>query len=306
MKPRVYRAFPLAILLLVYSGGFGGKGASAAPLLQSDQPTPQAQPGPSSSGTVEFIPGPLRSFLRMAGISQKVPPQDVLPLLARNVITHGFTWQEGGRRATEFLVLLRRYVDHARELQALAGPEGIIRASTCDQAQPLLNALGYRLSSACGPRVALETADQKKAFITVDSGFPLAELEQALQGNKPFAYPFPSTKAPVLFSQADWTKNSKTKKEDIIDVLLQDPEAARLYWALSRMDDGTRRALLRSPGLEKLAPDAAILDYFGNHICIRANRVEVPGGSAAEPAWKSLVGAEEHTKNERRNRDLNE
>lgn len=294
MKPRVYRAFPLAILLLAYSGGFGGRGASAAQFPQEDQRTPQAgqtQPSPSSSGTVDFIPGPLRSFLRMAGISQKVPPQEVLPLLARNVITHGFTWQEGGRRPTEFLVLLRRYVDHARELQALAGQEGIIRVSTCGQAQPLLNALGYRLSSACGPRVALETADQKKAFITVDSGFPLAELEQTLQGSKPFAYPFPSTKVPVLFSQADWTKNSRTKKEDVIDVLLQDPEAARLYWALSRMDDGTRRALLRSPGLEKLGPDAASLDYFGNHICIRSNRVVVPGGNAAEPAWKSLVGA---------------
>jgi len=244
MKPRVYRAFPLAILLFAYCGGFDGRGASAAPLPQEDQRTPQAgqtQPSPSSSGTVDFIPGPLRSFLRMAGISQKVPPQEVLPLLARNVITHGFTWQEGGRRPTEFLVLLRRYVDHARELQALAGPDGIIRVSTCGQAQPLLNALGYRLSSACGPRVALETADQKKAFITLDSGFPLAELEQTLQGSKPFAYPFPSTKVPVLFSQADWTKNSRTKKEDLIDVLLQDPEAARLYWALSRMDDGGAR-----------------------------------------------------------------
>ena len=171
MKPRLYRALPLAILLFAYSGGFGGRGASAAPLPQEDQRIQQAgqtQPSPSSSGTVDFIPGPLRSFLRMAGISQKVPPQEVLPLLARNVVTHGFTWQEGGRRPTEFLLLLRRYVDHARELQALAGPEGIIRVSTCSQAQPLLNALGYRLSSACGPRVALETADQKKAFITID------------------------------------------------------------------------------------------------------------------------------------------
>ncbi|MGA9554427.1 MAG: hypothetical protein WBR30_19435, partial [Candidatus Sulfotelmatobacter sp.] len=32
--------------------------------------------------SAEFvIPGPLRSFLRMAGISQKVAPEEVLPLL---------------------------------------------------------------------------------------------------------------------------------------------------------------------------------------------------------------------------------
>ncbi|MGA2073039.1 MAG: hypothetical protein ABSH52_05995, partial [Terriglobia bacterium] len=291
MKHRVSRAFPLAILLLAYSGGFGSKAASAAPPPQQDGQAQQAGPSAPSSGTGVSIPGPLRPFLRMAGISQKIPPEEVLSLLARNVVTHGFTWQEGGRRATEFLVLLRRYVDHARELQALAGAEGIIRVSKCSEAQPLLNTLGYRLSSACGPRVALETADQKRAFITVDSGFPLAELEQTLRGGKPFAYPFPSTRAPVLFSQADWTKNSKAKKDDVIDVLLQDPELARLYWAMSRMDDSTRRALLRSPGIEKLAPNAAILDFFGNHICIRSNRVVVPGGTAAEPAWKSLVGA---------------
>ena len=36
------------------------------------------------------IPGPRRSFLRMAGISQKVAPEEVLPLLSRNVFTQGF------------------------------------------------------------------------------------------------------------------------------------------------------------------------------------------------------------------------
>jgi hypothetical protein len=58
------------------------------------------------------IPGPLRSFLRMAGISQKIPPANVLPLLARNVYLHGY---ESGVE-TEFLRLLDRYVHQAREL----------------------------------------------------------------------------------------------------------------------------------------------------------------------------------------------
>jgi len=43
----------------------------------------------SPIGDMVMIPGPLRSFLRMAGISQKVSPDDVLPLLARNVYLHG-------------------------------------------------------------------------------------------------------------------------------------------------------------------------------------------------------------------------
>ena len=35
------------------------------------------------------IPGPLRSFLRMAGISQEITPADVMPLLARNAFLYG-------------------------------------------------------------------------------------------------------------------------------------------------------------------------------------------------------------------------
>ena len=60
----------------------------------------------------------------MAGISQKVAPVDVMPLLARNVYAQGY---EGGSRQTEFLVLLNRYVQQARELTVLAGANGVIK-----------------------------------------------------------------------------------------------------------------------------------------------------------------------------------
>ena len=81
--------------------------------------------GSSESASVG-IPGPLRSFLRMAGISQKVSNEDVIPLLARNVFALGYA--RGTR--TEFLILLTRYVQQARELVALARPDGIIHVST--------------------------------------------------------------------------------------------------------------------------------------------------------------------------------
>ena len=59
------------------------------------------------------IPGPLRSFERMAGISQKVPPEQILPLLARNVYVQGYVgWQDNGQ-PTEFLILLGRYINQA-------------------------------------------------------------------------------------------------------------------------------------------------------------------------------------------------
>src|SRR6516164_6241421 len=210
------------------------------------------------------IPGPLRSFLRMAGISQQVPPQDVLPLLARNVLIHGYQGWQDNPAPTEFLVLLSRYVEQARELTKLAGADGVIRVSNCDQAPPLLRILGYRFRRGCG--TALEAANPERAFLTIDAGFPLVDLEEDLHVGKPFIYPFPSSPVPVLFRESDWTSIPGVKAKNLLDALLQDPALARLYAALSHIDPETRVTLKRSPGLSGLMPVSAALDFYGAHI----------------------------------------
>ncbi len=91
----------------------------------------------------------------------------------------------------------------------------------------LLNVIGYRLQQPCGPQATLETANPKRAFTTVDSGFPLAELEKALQTGKPFVYPFSSTQLPVLFDAGVWMENDRNKNhKDLLDALLGDPGPA--------------------------------------------------------------------------------
>ena len=239
------------------------------------------------------IPGPLRSFLRMAGISQKVTPDEVLPLLSRNIFTEGY---EGSTRPTEFLILLRRYVVQARELADLAaGSDMVIRVSNCDDAKPLLRILGYRIMENCGdPETHLQTEDPERAFLAIDSGFPIPELEQALQGGKPFEYPFSSTPVPVMFAESDWTtaskKNFTENSRDFVDTLLNDEALARLYWALSKLDPETCRFLRQSIGIDKLLPYAAVLDFYGRTLRVSSGRVIVPGGVEAESAWKDLVG----------------
>ena len=238
-----------------------------------------------------IIPGPLRSFLRMAGISQKVSPSNVLPLLARNVYLHGYN--QG--TTTEFLILIDRYVHQARELQILAGPTSTIRVSGCDDAGTLVQILGYRLRGECGqPSFTLETADPRRAFLTIDSGFPLVELEEALQKGVPFTYSYPATRVPTLFQESDWiglTRSYRRGSGNLIDALLNDPSIARLYWALGKIDDETRDSLQRSPGLNALLPVAPALDFYGSQICIRAGRVDVPGGASAQADWRELAGA---------------
>ena len=141
-------------------------------------PAPEATQNRVNSGaSVEVsqitIPGPLRSFERMAGISQKIPPEQLMPLLARNVYVQGYIgWKDSGT-PTEFLILLGRYVNQAKELAALAGESGVVRISGCDQAGPLLRIIGYRLRGECGQSSAVLVTDEaERAFLTVDSGFP--------------------------------------------------------------------------------------------------------------------------------------
>ncbi len=249
---------------------------------------PQAAASKDSSPPEETdIPGPLRSFLRMASISQQVTPEEVLPLFARNVVMSGY--QDG--KATEFLVLVNWYLDQARELQTLAGRAGVIHVSNCEDAKPLLAILGYKLQTACGPDVALETSDANRAFLTIDSGFPLADLEDALRAGKPFDTPFTSTKVPVLYKSSDWLLSKKADTRGVIDSIMRDANLARLYWAMSRMDSETGQFMWQSLGQKKLVLAAPVLDFYGNQISVRSGRVLVPGGPAAENAWKDVVGA---------------
>ena len=247
---------------------------------------------PSSPATSVTIPGPLRSFLRMGGISVEIPPQNVLPTLAQSVLLQGY--QSG--RATEFLILLRRYVLQARELNAMAtGTGGEIRVNGCKDWGPLLQVLGYKVQGDCGKSsMSLITFDPERAFVTVDSGFPLVDLEQALQHDAPFTYPYAGTSVPVMFTAGDWTGLSAQKGQengDLLETLLYQSDVARLYWGLSRIEPETRLVMKNEIGLGKLLHLGAVLDLYGSQICIRQGRVQVPGGAKAEKEWQQLVGA---------------
>ena len=209
MKHRLYLSVPFAFLLCVC--------ASLRPSLwgaTSPRSSVSEESGVASSQATVTIPGPMRSFLRMAAISQKVSPDEVMPLLSRNIFLIGYTGP--GRRGTptEFLLLLRRYVQQARELAALAGPDGVIHASNCENAKLLLQVLGYRTRTDCGQaNTFLVTEDSQRAFLTTDSGFPLSELERTLSGGAPFAYAYPTSQVPVLLAERDWTDGKRERRQ---------------------------------------------------------------------------------------------
>ena len=289
-------------LLLCFFFGVGLFVASAAPTrsaprslsLPATENSEQSGTSPHPENSV-IIPGPLRSFLRMAGLRQKVSLEEVMPMLARNVLLHGY--QIG--HPTEYLILLRHYFRQAEELTALAGTDGNIRVNGCNEAGPLLGALGYKVRGECGHAdMNLVAADPQRAFLTIDSGFPLVDLEEALQKGTPFTYAYAGSAVPVLFGPADWKALAATNGQsnrNVAEILLNEADVARLYWGLSQIDPETRLAMKNDIGLEKLRLVAPALDLYGSQICIREDAVIVPGGQKAEKSWQGLVGASPRT-----------
>ena len=153
------------------------------------------------------IPGPLRSFARMAALSPDLAPEEVLGGLARNIVTNGYqaSASSDSLDQTEYLKLVFRYLSQARELDKLATDNNhAIKIENCESSKTadLLRVLGYRMRGGCGSEVVLETVNATRAFLTIDSGFPLAQLEQSLRTNRPFVYEFQPSKYPCCMTRS--------------------------------------------------------------------------------------------------------
>ena len=240
------------------------------------------------------IPGPLRSFSRMAALSPDLSTDDLLPALARNVVTNGYQAASSNEalEQTEYLKLVIRYLSQARELDKLSGSDHVIKIEACESTQTgeLLRVLGYRMRGGCGSEVVLETVNATRAFLTIDSGFPLAELEQSLRTNRPFVYDYNPTKAPVLYGADYWVPTKERANSEFIDNFLSDPSVCRLYLGLSKLDPATADELRKGTTVQKIRAYAHVLDFYGGMFQVRNGKAVVPGGARAEKAWADLVG----------------
>ena len=241
-----------------------------------------------------MIPGPYRSFARMAALAPDAGPADILPALARNIVTGGYEASRGSEQLepTEYLKLVQRYLSQVRELDQLAGSEHVIKVPTCESTQTndLLRILGYRMRGGCGSEVVLETVNAARAFLTTDSGFPLSDLEQALQTDRPFTYPYQSTRADVLYSADYWMTPKEKAQGNFLEALIGDPGLCRFYLGMSKIDPETAAALRAAIAPVRLRGFSAILDFFGGNFQIRQGKAIVPGGAKAAQAWADLAG----------------
>ena len=255
----------------------------------------KATRGPAQEWGTASIPGPLHSFARMAAVAPEATPEDILPSLARNVVTNGYQASHSNEalEQTEYLKLVHRYLSQARELDSLAGADKVIKIGTCDSPQTgeLLRVLGFRMRGGCGSELVLETVNASRAFLTADSGFPINQLEKALRENRPFTYDYHPAQVPVLFGPQYWMNAVKEKdSNDFIEVLISDPSLCRLYLGLSKLDPETADGLRKAVPFPRLRAFSHVLDFFGGMFEIRNGKAVVPGGQRSATAWADLVG----------------
>ncbi|MDQ2901092.1 MAG: hypothetical protein M3Y07_15030, partial [Acidobacteriota bacterium] len=194
---------------------------------------------------------------------------------------------------TEYLKLVHRYISQARELEKLGGAAKAIKIDNCDSAQAgeLLRIIGFRMRGGCGSEVVLETVNATRAFLATDSGFPIADLEQALRTNRPFNYDYQPTQVPVLYGPDYWVSAKEKGNGDFIDAFLADPSLCRFYLGLSKLDRLTADELRKNVPMMRLRAYAHVLDFFGGMFEIRNGRAVVPGGARSAAAWGKLAGA---------------
>ncbi len=246
----------------------------------------------SDFGVAE-IPGVLDGFLRMAALSTDLQPEQLLPALAKNIVTRGYSVRLDSQRETEYLKLIQQYLSQARELRQFAGDNNTLDVPACESAETaqILKTLGYRLRSECGPEAVLETVNPSRAFLSIDSAFPLSELEDAYRRDAEFHLPYGVTRIPVLFGPEYWTAAATPGNEgDFIDVFLSDPVLARLYSALTKMNRPTAIALRQAVPVATLKNYAPVLDFFGESFEIRNGQAVTPGGARARAKWEDLAG----------------
>ncbi|MBA3975533.1 MAG: hypothetical protein C0504_15105 [Candidatus Solibacter sp.] len=241
------------------------------------------------------IPGPMSGFSRMAALSPDLPETDILTALSRNVVTSGYQAVSGSEslEQTEYLKLILRYVSQARELETLASPDKILKIEQCESPRTgeLLRILGFRMRGGCGSEVVLETVNASRAFLTIDSGFPIAGLEQALRSNRVFEMDYKPTRVKVLYGPEYWLSAKEKFSGELIDAFLGDPALCRLYLGIVKLDPETAEQVRKTMPVARVRAFAHVFDFFGGMLRLKDGKAVVPGGQRSAAAWSELAGA---------------
>ena len=116
--------------------------------------------------------------------------------------------------------------------------------------------------------------------------------QEALQAGKPFVFEMKDELAEVYPSAKMWRESfPRLEQKQFALALLREPLVARLYLGVSMLDRRTVEALIANSSLYYFTGRTAdLLAIYGTAFAVEGTRASVPGGVAAGPVWKEMVG----------------
>ena len=232
----------------------------------------------------------------MAAISSDSAPEDVLPALARNVVTNGYQASHSNEalEQTEYLKLVHRYLSQARELEKLAGERQDHQDRELRIAASRRTAPHPRLPHARRLRQRSGARNRQRRRAPSSPPIPASRCTTWSRPCAPTA-PSPTISIPPACpcSSAPITGCRPKEKEapNFIDAFLAEPvhlpPLSRLLQARPRDRRGDAQERSRSLACKAYAH---VLDFFGGMFEIRGGKAVVPGGQRAAAAWTELAG----------------
>jgi Ca-activated chloride channel homolog len=161
----------------------------------------------------------------------------------------------------------------------------------------ILNLLGWKLVPKDGAYLVEpgdQAADGPRQRVPRLFGVDEINMQEALESGKSFQFDIPTENARVVGGN-DWSpllKELPSIPGGIAAAFTQDVRVARTYAGLGAMNPEAASAVIRAVGVRNLVlRDSDVMARFGDAFEITKDGVAVPGGAAAVPAWRKLVGA---------------
>jgi Ca-activated chloride channel family protein len=286
----------------------GGEALAVAPpaevMVQNLQLPSQGVPGEA------WVPGGRKALAQAVGLKDASSYQDFFTEYCRALAREMTVGTSQG--IPQYLTTVRTYMATVTDLLPLGQRDGDITKFSLSlatdpqrkMAERVLALLGWKLiskDSTFGIEPGDQPADGPRQRFPKLFGIDEVAMQQALQSGKSFQFEIPTENARLVGGN-DWSpilKQLPTIPGGIAAAFTQDVRLAKTAAGLGAMSPDAASAVLRSVGVSDLVLKYSdILARYGEAMVVEPDgskqMVALPGGAAAEPAWRKVVGANPH------------
>lgn len=247
-----------------------------------------------------WIPGGMKALAKMAGMPGEPTYHTFLEEYCRAIARESSVGTALG--IPKYRDGLRAFLASVTELVPLGEKRGenvVIRISVADRqrAKQVLGLLGWTLEERNGS-VHVEPGYRPDDGLLQTSaaalGIDQIAMQESLQSGAEFQFEIVSENARLVGGNV-WTEiliKESVPAGGLAAVFATDMRIAKTCAGLNAMNAATAAAIIPTMGLRDLAAKHFQLLYlYGDTFSITNGRADVPGGSAADPVWQKLAGA---------------